>query len=584
VFSRAADGVSNALWWLFVRFNRRVPAVFLVLLFVAKFSVDGALGLDFGGHWDEWYHVQGVLGCVQRMSLMPDALSYGGPYFTLGFPIVAAHEWKQLLAIVRDMRTQPGSMDPTSFPSVHEFKTATTALLGTGQYVLQVRGLFLAVSSLSILWVFLAALKCWPRRYGAALAGAGFVAFSWEIGYHARWIAIDVPLTQFCALELFFFCGAWRAWNSAATTRWFCAAAAAAGAVFACKLTGLFAVLPIIVTPFLRPGYATLRARTALAALGVAVFILVSFALSPEFYVDPLHFFHVIRSGTADYNTSGPSYPFYVGFLEHALRLLLWFYGAVPSPFVPVAALFSVVGLVGFATLLRRDTRMTLAWLAFMVSFIFVFAHNHLMIVRQYLMCTPFLALCFARGSAVVWDFLRLRDRRLAGAFVLVVAGGFLANAVFESRNAWRVTRDTLASVDDAAAADLLADARPVRLSPPVRDRLSARLGAAYTCHKSDLKDKRVTHFIAYQSEHAWMTNRLGAFRKVYGAPEVNLDYYSSWSGRSLSFRLVDVSMDVMTKLGREMAGDFDCFPTGQPGPRPGPSGAAGAGGGRLSH
>ena len=49
----------------------------MLLAFVGVFVVDGFLGLNFGPHWDEWYHVKGMGSCVQRLSLLPDAVSYG---------------------------------------------------------------------------------------------------------------------------------------------------------------------------------------------------------------------------------------------------------------------------------------------------------------------------------------------------------------------------------------------------------------------------------------------------------------------------------------------------------------------------
>ena len=75
-------------------------------------------------------------------------------------------------------------------------------------------------------------------------------------------------------------------------------------------------------------------------------------------------------------------------------------------------------------------------------------------------------------------------------------------------------------------------------------------------------------NFLAYQIEHEWMANRLGSFRRVYGASELDLDYYSTWFGRSRPFRLVEVSVDVMKALGRKMDVDVDCFPTGKAAPR----------------
>jgi len=567
--ARGTTALSKPILWLCERFSTRPFAVFTLVLFLALFFINGVLGLDFGSHWDEWYHTQVVSASVQHMWLLPEAFSYGGPYFTFGYPVIIAHQWRNLLGILRDLRFQPSGMDPSAFPSVQQFKAGAAALFASPNYLLQVRGVFLGVTTLSIIWAFCGALRVWPRRYGVALAAAAFMAFSWELGYHARWVAIDAPLAQFCALELFLYCGAWRAPSEGPAVRWYCGAAAAAGAVYACKMTGGFALFPILLTPLLRPSRLTLARRLSLVALGAVIFVLVSFALSPDFYLDPLRFLHVVRGGSADYNSTGPTYPHYVTFGEHALRMLVWLIGAVPSPFRPIAFGFSAVALVGFLRLLRRETRMTLCWLSFMVTFAAIFTHNHLLIVRQFLMFVPFAALCFASGTAVLWDFLRDRDPRAAAAFAGLVALGMIANAVFESVQAWHVTRDTPASVADAAARDLLSERQPIRMSRPVQELLRGRLGDAYACHPADLKDDKVKNFLAYHIEHEWMANRLHSFRRVYGASELDLDYYSTWFGRSRPFRLVEVSVDVTKRLGRNMAVDVDCFPTGKPAPRP---------------
>jgi 4-amino-4-deoxy-L-arabinose transferase-like glycosyltransferase len=559
--SRGCTALSRPISWLCEHLATRSLAVLTLLLFVAAFFVNGVLGLDFGTHWDEWYHMKIVSEAVQRMTLLPEAFSYGGPYFTLGYPVIVAHQWNNVLAIIQELRIQPPSMDPSVFQSVRLFKEGTLALLGSAQYLLQVRTIFLGLTTLSVVWAFCAALRCWPRRYGVALAGAAFMAFSWELGYHARWLAIDAPLTQFCALELFLFCGAWKAAGDARAIRWFCAAAAAAGAVFACKMTGGFAFLPILLTPFVRPSHWTWWRRLRVAGLGTVIFILVSFAVSPNYYLYPVQFLHIIRGG--DYNSAGPTYPHYVTPLEHAARMLLWLVGAVPSPFRPVAFAFSGIALIGFCSLLRRETRMTLCWLAFLVTFAVIFTRNHLLLVRNDLMFIPFPALCFAHGTGVIWDFLRARDGRAAPAFALLVALGVVANAVFEARQAWHVTHDTPDSVAAAAVKDLLSDREPVRMSAMTHEGLRSRLGAAYACRPADPKDKRVKHFLSNHEEE-WMTNRLGSFLHVYGAAEVNMDYYSTWFGRARGFRLMDTSIDVMKSLHIRKGEDVDCFPTGK--------------------
>src|SRR3569623_821407 len=150
--SRGSAVVTKAVLWATEWGATPTGAAALLRGFLALFLVEGLLGGDVGSHWDEWYHIQGVAGCIQRMSLMPDGLSYGGPYFTMGFPVVVAHQWHNLLNILRDMRTQPFRVDPAAFASVAHFKAEASALVNTPKYVLEVRSVFVAVTTLEVLW------------------------------------------------------------------------------------------------------------------------------------------------------------------------------------------------------------------------------------------------------------------------------------------------------------------------------------------------------------------------------------------------------------------------------------------------
>src|SRR4029078_2827063 len=102
---------------------------------------------------------------------------------------------------------------------------------------------------------------------------------------------------------------------------------------------------------------------------------------------------------------------------------------------------FCALALCGLVARVRGETRLTLSWLTLVVFFTLVFARNHLLIVRQYLMFIPFVALCFARGTTVASDSIAAhRCRRLPPALAVLVAGGMVANGVFEFRQGWRVT------------------------------------------------------------------------------------------------------------------------------------------------
>ncbi len=71
------------------------------------------------------------------------------------------------------------------------------------EYLLTARRLFVVVSALTIVWVYLAALvprlKVWQATVAAAVMG-----LSWEFAYHSRWVATDCIVVQFSALTLLF--------------------------------------------------------------------------------------------------------------------------------------------------------------------------------------------------------------------------------------------------------------------------------------------------------------------------------------------------------------------------------------------
>src|SRR4051812_31386344 len=91
--SRGWTALSRPMSWVCELLSTASFGLFALLLFVVAFFVNGLLGLDFGGHWDEWYHMKVISESLQRLTLLPEACSYGGPYFMLGYPVIVAHQW-----------------------------------------------------------------------------------------------------------------------------------------------------------------------------------------------------------------------------------------------------------------------------------------------------------------------------------------------------------------------------------------------------------------------------------------------------------------------------------------------------------
>src|SRR5205814_5228839 len=116
---------------------------------------------------------------------------------------------------------------------------------------------FLVVSALGIIWVYLAGWVLTHRWWQATLAAA-ILGLSWEIAYHARWLAADCLLAQFAALCLLLLV----LHNRRGQVGWLWAAAIVAGLAAGTKYQGALLVGPVMLCGVLRTP-ATLRQRAA---------------------------------------------------------------------------------------------------------------------------------------------------------------------------------------------------------------------------------------------------------------------------------------------------------------------------------
>jgi hypothetical protein len=544
-----------------MRHARATGTVGLVLL-VGYFCFTGWWGIDFGTHWDEWYHIAGLTKCINKMQLVPQDFIYNGMYFLLGLPLLAAHLGHDVPPILRELkeRTPTLSLDASSLNSVKKLQSDASTLLATKDYLLETRTLFLCVSALGIVWVYLTILRLYPRRYLAALAGAAFLALSWEFQYHARIVAIDAPLAQFLALELLLLCCAWRAESRARFAGWMVAAAVAGGIVFGCKMTGIFALVPLVGLPLLRR--TTWRSRLAIAALSVVVFFATTGLVSPAMFLDPLHAFETMRYVKWDYDQQADaSRNYYVdGRGEHVGRLFTWFIAAVPAPSLWRALPLAAVAVLGLAVLFRRHRGLIAVWCLFAAITIAVLSKGHLLIVRQYVMFVPFMAIAFGAGVA----FLRFHVRRprvrglLTAALVvaLVLNGRWLFAA---SRSIRTTTADTIKA---ELVADLLRDRRPISLTGTVHTLVASEISAVYRCEPTKPDEQLQRSIVMRYGDGAGIkANRPYALERVYSSHEVNYDWYSSWLGNHSGERILRLPSRSLAGLRVSLVGTFNCVP-----------------------
>ncbi|MFM8322029.1 MAG: hypothetical protein ACKOC5_14040, partial [Chloroflexota bacterium] len=165
--------------------RKALPGAALLLLWLFSFFT-GLLGIDYGYHWDE-HRLIGSLADTAR-SGVPLPVWYNYPSLSYDLSLLgslsrlgqAPGDLLQVYASRRPPRYNAGGSPPT---------------------LIRTRVIFLAASLATAIYTAWIAWLLSRRRWVALLAGAIFLS-SWEVAYHARWIAPDGLLMHCSALAV----------------------------------------------------------------------------------------------------------------------------------------------------------------------------------------------------------------------------------------------------------------------------------------------------------------------------------------------------------------------------------------------
>jgi len=169
-----------------------VPVIPLLLFFLAT----SFYGLDFGTHRDEnrskFDSVKNSLDSGVFMQAIPDPDRKDLTYYTYGgvnYLLTWAGFTPQIL---RFLHSSPWTRQALS--------AAISPLLYSVSSHVRVRGIYVVLCSLSIVWLYCLNIVLGRSRWEALLAAA-ILAGSWEFAYHSRWIAPAVLMMQFVLLS-----------------------------------------------------------------------------------------------------------------------------------------------------------------------------------------------------------------------------------------------------------------------------------------------------------------------------------------------------------------------------------------------
>lgn len=364
--------------------GRRIAARLLAIaslgLLVGWFLFTGLRGLDFGTHIDEgWAQLAPLRKSLETWTFLPSFYLYP-----------SLNYWLNLSGLVPHLIRLMAAGERGASLASHLF-----GVVDTDSFKLELRAIRLVLSSLGIVWLYLFVLK-WRKSWLEALLSAAILGLSWEVGYHARWIAPDDVVMQFAAMTILF---VGMAVLEPRRAVWGWLGAVSAALATGTKYTAGLLILPVLLVvgwqwtknrPATRIWMSLLRT--------VLIFGVTYLVTTPGTVLQPWHFLRDIRLESLIYGEAG-----HVGHTvwpgTNHLSLMAEYLALVLFSHYPIAAaLLAAFAVPGVIFLFRESRILCLALLLFPVTYVGFLATQKVMFPRHLLGLAPFLALFAGRG------------------------------------------------------------------------------------------------------------------------------------------------------------------------------------------
>ncbi|MBR9974660.1 MAG: glycosyltransferase family 39 protein [Bacteroidetes bacterium] len=484
---------------------RRHTIAFAVLLSAWLYA--GVAGIDFGHHWDEGRITGSVAASLRSGVMLPGWYNYPSFCYQLG-----------LAAAVPEVL---GSVfDAASTSEMSEAVAATAGFIEGHSYLLRLRVLFLLISALTALWIFLLVIR-WRGGFEAVLA-AGFFLASWEFAYHARWVAPDALLAMAVALGMLLM----YPLLDDRRGRHVLFSAAAAGLAAGIKYQGGILLLPLFLLLVWRNPQESegIRGRTILQA-GV-VFACIFLFTTPGALIDPFRFVGDVVVELRHYSTGHWGHNIAPGF-EHAAAMTRWLVLDTPAPWPMVSLLIAGAVSVGVVSLFREQRRAGIWYLILPLTYFLYMSFQQVMIVRNLLLLLPFMAVLAARGFVwasewVSWRPFRIVVQVLPFLLILVsLAWQIDAGERLRHRHDRDVNAETRSWIDRQGS-------QTVVFSPALARRFPSEEPSRSSSPSGDtlllFTTAEIDSLMLLPANHPIYTS-------VSTLPDVNVTVYPDWSG-----------------------------------------------------
>jgi hypothetical protein len=401
---------------------------------------------------------------------------------------------------------------------------------------LMVRGVFILYSCAGIVFTFLLARLMIINNWLALLAAA-LLAFSWEFGYHARWIAPDTIMMTNVVAAVFFA----TEYYLVQRFRLLVYACIFGGLALASKYPAGLVFIPLFwagisgLPKSTKNGFRIGKRIILIGGLTSLVFLVLTPGFILDFnqvVADLTEHIHIYQSGHLGHTLPGT--PF-----DHFRRLIEYFGLAVFSPNRFLSAAVFLLVVPGVAYLRQFSTSLKGICFSFPAAYFLFFCFQDVFIVRNYQSLLPFLTILAALGTAFIWHAGIHTFLKQGIAYILVIILAF--NLYFGFKAAWSIVEYEPGHLNDRVL-------QYIQSKDDTSFYLTERLVKKLNLDKQNLPsntvllNKRTKGSIPAEHLVVTLTPKRKAWDKweayhhnyvylVVGPQEVNFNYYPNWAG-----------------------------------------------------
>jgi hypothetical protein len=266
----------------------------------------------------------------------------------------------------------------------------------------------------------------------------------------------------------------------------------------------------------------------ALFLVLAVVFSLTFLLITPGALLDTARMIQDVRYEINHYASGDTGYTVRRGW-EHVSLLFVYLFGVFFSKYFWVSLLFAALVLIGFYSLLTGNWKAIETWIFLSIPLLYIpyMSLQKVMMVRNYLLLFPFLAILAARGLIVVWNSRLIRSSIIARTIVVVgLISALLINYNWLYYAAQSIPARSTTDRAQELRKYLLTNKETTFYLTTGAGSLIDRNGLRNVVNDPFLADKLV--YLFDEVDHP-LANRPHVYDPVFGPYEVNLDYYPSW-------------------------------------------------------